>query len=73
MKDSNYQKQYVQKYDINDTFRGIEVNEREYALQEKELRTQQEIQQQLEREKTMLTKSNIYPASKTYEEEQLLN
>jgi hypothetical protein len=32
MKDSNYQKDFVQKFDINDTFRGIEVNEREYAL-----------------------------------------
>lgn len=44
------------------------MNEREYALQEKELRNQEEIQIQIEKEKHLLTKSNIYPAAKSYEE-----
>ena len=32
--ESTYQEEFVQKFDVNDTFRGIEYNEKEYAKQE---------------------------------------
>ena len=69
MQESRYQEDFVKIFDVNDTFRGIEFNEREYAKQ---------IHDEVGRKSSddeLRTVSNfsIMPVPKSVHEEQMLN